>query len=190
MRQLREFQSTLSEGRATRTSGRLCNSNRFQSTLSEGRATIQIRSPARRHIISIHALRGESDGALTELGLAWRHFNPRSPRGERQQTGIIIEGSNTISIHALRGESDTTKMQRILNQRNFNPRSPRGERPYSYFSCAWSTAFQSTLSEGRATADCCCGSAHATFQSTLSEGRATANISKMLRGGLDRFPNF
>lgn len=36
----------------------------------------------------------------------------------------------------------------------------------------------------------CSNDASTKFQSTLSEGRATANISKMLRGGLDRFPNF
>ena len=51
---------------------------------------------------------------------------------------------------------------------HFNPRSPRGERLRTLVTVL----------------------SNYTFQSTLSEGRATANISKMLRGGLDRFPNF
>ena len=50
--------------------------------------------------------------------------------------------------------------------------------------------FQSTLSVGRATRPCSVVREAEKFQSTLSVGRATANISKMLRGGLDRFPNF
>ena len=78
-----------------------------------------------------------------------------------------------ISIHALRGESDRTHISAAHGAQHFNPRSPRGERRTQQRSRQSASKFQSTLSEGRATADCCCGSAHATFQSTLSEGRAT-----------------
>ena len=73
-----------------------------------------------------------------------------------------------ISIHALRGESDKLQDSQHHTGYYFNPRSPRGERL---------TCGRISIITNR-------------FQSTLSEGRATANISKMLRGGLDRFPNF
>ena len=56
--------------------------------------------------ISIHAPREGSDRGGYELAKAGKHFNPRSPRGERP-AGYIC--------HA--------------NHRHFNPRSPRGERP-------------------------------------------------------------
>ena len=73
---------------------------------------------------------------------------------------------------------------------HFNPRSPRGERLGLSDTIYGTKAFQSTLSEGRATTLEETKYFFLKFQSTLSEGRATANISKMLRGGLDRFPNF
>ena len=73
---------------------------------------------------------------------------------------------------------------------HFNPRSPRGERLRTLVTVLSNYTFQSTLSEGRATSPFVMVGAVVVFQSTLSEGRATANISKMLRGGLDRFPNF
>ena len=56
---------------------------RFQSTLSEGRATDTIPADLPPMVISIHALRGESD--ITPAGSIY---------------------DVKISIHALRGESD------------------------------------------------------------------------------------
>ena len=100
------FQSTLSVGRATRTSGRLCNSNRFQSTLSEGRATLC-------SLILVSKL---------------SYFNPRSPRGERPPQSAFPGACPLISIHALRGESDKRRTESRHPQDDFNPRSPRGER--------------------------------------------------------------
>ena len=81
----------------------------FQSTLSARRATLQGFLKSLNLLISIHALREESDLTLTGCGESWENFNPRSPRGERLS---IIDGKiskNIISIHALREESDWSR---------------------------------------------------------------------------------
>ena len=79
-------------------------------------------------VISIHALRGESDEAWIDWKSGTGYFNPRSPWGERpsglwawyrsqrfQSTlsvgratrrAHLCAGYRSISIHALRGESD------------------------------------------------------------------------------------
>ena len=54
-----------------------------------------------RRIISIHALRKESD-----------YVSP------------FVDGTRIISIHALRKESDTLRLTPIIRTSNFNPRSP------------------------------------------------------------------
>ena len=58
-----------------------------------------------------------------------KHFNPRSPRGERpsgsQGRGYSASG---ISIHAPRGGSDGEIRITAYRHQDFNPRSPRGER--------------------------------------------------------------
>ena len=105
---------------------------RFQSTLSVRRATvckIFVRSfiihfnprspwgerlygcnrPFHKLIISIHALREESDIGKSLCSKSWNNFNPRSPWGERPR---VSTSSVAISMH-------------------FNPRSPWGERPYA-----------------------------------------------------------
>ena len=64
---------------------RLASSTVFQSTLSVRRATISITAPDGAHVISIHALREESDPSNFSDG-GKDYF---------------------ISIHALREESDT-----------------------------------------------------------------------------------
>ena len=124
----------------------------FQSTLSVRRAT---RAALMRHIclylISIHALREESDLGNGLQGYMQYNFNPRSPWGERRKQCGIDVISISISIHALREESDVTGLlatilqtlfQSTLSVRratitactevaiiiNFNPRSPWGER--------------------------------------------------------------
>ena len=78
------------------------------------------------------------------------HFNPRSPRGERQstqdgsisrsifQSTLPARGATTqhwynwqilpISIHAPREGSDLVVLIIMVIDRYFNPRSPRGER--------------------------------------------------------------
>ena len=101
--------------------------------------------------ISIHAPRTGSDPARGTNEAAERHFNPRSPHGERpekppaahQPPEISIHAPRTgsdpaahqppeeaeISIHAPRTGSDASPEYRLVREtRYFNPRSPHGER--------------------------------------------------------------
>ena len=119
-----QFQSTLSVRRATHSIDDTMLFFEFQSTLSVRRATIKIPREDRLVVISIHALREESDADFISG----------------------LEEYKRISIHALREESDgifghkiklnsfqsTLSVRRatitfitIINYSdNFNPRSP------------------------------------------------------------------
>ena len=102
----------------------------FQSTLSVRRATQPFEGAQCIDVISIHALREESDNVEHIHMLKYNeYFNPRSPWGERPFSLIIHLQSASISIHALREESDascTIAPDSIISY--FNPRSPWGER--------------------------------------------------------------
>ena len=56
------------------------------------------------------------------------NFNPRSPRGERRQSGFKDEYRVAISIHVPLAGNDALRLKGYWYERNFNPRSPRGER--------------------------------------------------------------
>ena len=126
------------------------------------------------YMISIHALREESDLGVHSLCMIFQifqstlsarratvkcilfdeyqsDFNPRSPRGERQHRTRQAVYKDIISIHALREESDLFPSWYYGNISNFNPRSPRGERLICFQVLLQSTVFQSTLSARRAT---------------------------------------
>ena len=77
----------------------------FQSTLPARGATYTIHAGDAVLAISIHAPRTGSDSLVQPLPSLRRHFNPRSPHGERPR------GVDSSII-----------------RRNFNPRSPHGER--------------------------------------------------------------
>ena len=77
----------------------------FQSTLPAWGATRVGRPVVRVESISIHAPRVGSDSRSQRMKAGSTNFNPRSPRGERQDV-----------------------LEKIWIYRNFNPRSPRGER--------------------------------------------------------------
>ena len=137
--------------------------------------------------ISIHAPRTGSDGNLTRdpqlrsvfqstlpaRGATWwkktssatsRHFNPRSPHGERRRHGRKRKGlcafqstlpargataycdqqrkTLAISIHAPRTGSDGCGLSRYRRHvEYFNPRSPHGERPLPSFSFPGGAAY-------------------------------------------------
>ena len=57
-------------------------------------------------LISIHALREESDGDDRQHRDIGQDFYPRPPRGERPGSAVLLHEPPDISIHALREESD------------------------------------------------------------------------------------
>ena len=57
-------------------------------------------------LISIHALREESDFNCKQQKPSRDHFYPRPPRGERRRELVQADVNFLISIHALREESD------------------------------------------------------------------------------------
>ena len=75
----RPFQSTLSVRRATPTVFTFRQPLIFQSTLSVRRATFHASVRSLAGLISIHALRKESDRANHILTWCSLYFNPRSP---------------------------------------------------------------------------------------------------------------
>ena len=83
---------------------------RFQSTLPARGATVQ------RTFMSAKDI----------------HFNPRSPRGERQCHRPAPVRSWSISIHAPREGSDGSPQRLQKLHQDFNPRSPRGERRHPH----------------------------------------------------------
>ena len=101
----------------------------FQSTLPGWGATQVQPGHTRPQRISIHAPRMGSDFRRPSRSCRFRHFNPRSPDGERlalmRSPGMI----SSISIHAPRMGSDRVRPRCRGLLGDFNPRSPDGERP-------------------------------------------------------------
>ena len=62
-------------------------------------------------VISIHALRGESDPWLLPLRSSTHNFNPRPPRGGRPGRQNHTTRKDDISIHALREEGDQHRLR-------------------------------------------------------------------------------
>ena len=78
------FQSTLPARGATMYFGvKTHGTGQFQSTLPARGATPQVPQPTQQQNISIHAPREGSDPRTGGTADRPRHFNPRSPRGER-----------------------------------------------------------------------------------------------------------
>ena len=100
------FQSTLSEGRATRGPKPDLQSLTISIHALRGESDSNSGDRIKQLYISIHALRGESDYNDSPPMPLDSHFNPRSPRGERPLNNSVNINGFLISIHALRGESD------------------------------------------------------------------------------------
>ena len=96
--------------------------NVFQSTLPAWGATGRPLAKMKFMKISIHAPRVGSDREARHFAWNFGNFNPRSPRGERRSSSLLLR----------------------LSQ-NFNPRSPRGERLMCSFLRGAFHGFQSTL---------------------------------------------
>ena len=194
-----QFQSTLSSRRAT-TAGQVLTktANDFNPRSPHGERPCAWYHLSTRVMISIHALLTESDSTwyvsrpalpisihalLTEsdeltcdfTGTPFHDFNPRSPHGERQDAGHLIQFPRGISIHALLTESDVLPSFFLPNLQNFNPRSPHGERPRnpSQENSDARISIHALLTESDVTKSQQL-SREAEFQSTLSSRRATA----------------
>ena len=59
------------------------------------------------------------------------HFNPRAPRGARQNARDPVSLARGISIHAPREGRDRSSRQPTQRPQDFNPRAPRGARRHS-----------------------------------------------------------
>ncbi len=93
-----------------------------------------------------------------------RHFNPRSPHGERRGAAQSCVPQRKISIHAPRTGSDVVQLKVVYRREkfqstlpargatigvgnhtartlHFNPRSPHGERPSSLPTGRWASNF-------------------------------------------------
>ena len=116
--------------------------------------------------ISIHAPRTGSDPTSARRRRALRHFNPRSPHGERRYRALLESPGNNFNPRSPHGERRVTaapyrrprhfnprsphgerRRRSLLRRTNqyFNPRSPHGERQMSSPDHASSSIFQSTL---------------------------------------------
>ena len=172
-----EFQSTLPARGATINRSFLSVLQvDFNPRSPHGERLIGLINQSKNLMISIHAPRTGSDittsrsscgieifqstlparGAtrrMDGLRLRDKHFNPRSPHGERlvalvlrrlrlafqstlpargatRRQGVCHE-RDAISIHAPRTGSDVREVGELGRHQHFNPRSPHGERPTS-----------------------------------------------------------
>ena len=101
---------------------------RFQPTLPARGATRLIVSSRLARRISTHAPRTGSDEGCSSSAGTSRHFNPRSPHGERRHAARLYDGAVRFQP-TLPARGATIYLQRRSNRlRYFNPRSPHGER--------------------------------------------------------------
>ena len=94
--------------------------------------------------ISIHAPLAGSDHGVHRGLLPLRHFNPRSPCGERRGRKRVTTCTVYFNPRSPCGERRKPTGNRKCN-RNFNPRSPCGERPSLGPDAPCPSGFQSTL---------------------------------------------
>ena len=148
-------------------------------------------------LISIHALREESDAALSPSGRPQRYFNPRPPRGERPTCSqmarrkVLFQSTPSarratlealrvilgveISIHALREESD--RLRRLVRRTHHNefqstPSARRATCRLQRHADGLQISIHALREESDASAPAT-GSPCTTFQSTPSARRAT-----------------
>ena len=146
----------------------------FQSTLPVWGATKREQGIHSRPGISIHAPRVGSDDSVPDRPPRGKHFNPRSPCGERHlwnhcrryaaqfQSTLPVWGATLCAAGGGHAPAD------------FNPRSPCGERLRSTATRWRSWPFQSTLPVWGATKCTNCMIELPIFQSTLPVWGATS----------------
>ena len=191
----RDFNPRSPHGERRRTATHKRRRSRFQSTLPARGATGEAMQGRLTIVISIHAPRTGRDPFVATSSTARRHFNPRSPHGERLNgvftlgNAAIISihaprtGSDTIadfaraalniSIHAPRTGSDPSSRTRRAPSWNFNPRSPHGERRKPGMAGGRSHDFNPRSPHGERRSFAAAPAAFAPFQSTLPARGAT-----------------
>ena len=117
----------------------------FQPTLPARGATDEPLRNGGTLRISTHAPRTGSDARKMQHGnLAYRHFNPRSPHGERPEERL--KHLRRLLFQPTLPARGATPSATILDDvDNFNPRSPHGERRYCDFGHDDTSSFQPTL---------------------------------------------
>ncbi len=123
------FQSTLPAWGATFYKGTVTFSpTTFQSTLPAWGATAAARPFTQTANVSIHAPRVGSDELFSTYFTARDCFNPRSPRGERQQKAAEADPRKRFQSTLPAWGATANCRWSMTTLRSFNPRSPRGER--------------------------------------------------------------
>ena len=98
----------------------------FQSTLpARGATSKAVGNDSRGVLISIHAPRTGSDHEPAAGYCNLRHFNPRSPHGERRPPSTLVQSCATISIHAPRTGSDVALRQQPCDRLRISIHAPR-----------------------------------------------------------------
>ena len=147
-------------------------------------------------IISIHAPRTGSDTTPRMRSTTTRHFNPRSPHGERRAASSVREvrplfqstlpargatlqanlasGHRYISIHAPRTGSDVVEVYNVVAHNQISIHAPRTGSDGSYFQIPHTMGI--SIHAPRTGSDirmCCCRLSRKRFQSTLPARGAT-----------------
>ena len=170
----KSFQSTLPARGATREHDDHLRDLTFQSTLPARGATTKKQAEKANGWISIHAPRTGSDQTQRRGRQSGKHFNPRSPHGERHALANPQCGGENISIHAPRTGSDVIDALTAQRIEAFQSTLPaRGATECTCAQCGAKFEFQSTLPARGATSKPCKGASPAPFQSTLPARGAT-----------------
>ena len=138
------FQSTRPARGATHDGGRLRRGVRVSIHAPRaGRDFGRSVGHLRQRCFNPRAPRGARQDAVCN-GTGWACFNPRAPRGARRKTASFPSAAESFqSTRPARGA--TQRSARFLaSTRGFNPRAPRGARPASRRSIRRPGAFQST----------------------------------------------
>ena len=150
--------------------------SRFQSALPlRGATTLECFWPSVSQLISIRAPLAGSDSSFLSICRLRRHFNPRSPCGERPERDTEFMAEQVIfqSALPLRGATGTTLQDTSASQ-YFNPRSPCGERRSTTTNPLWWKDFNPRSPCGERLLVGLANNADLVFQSALPLRGATA----------------
>ena len=141
----RDFNPRSPHGERRRTATHKRRRSRFQSTLPARGATGEAMQGRLTIVISIHAPRTGRDPFVATSSTARRHFNPRSPHGERLNGVFTLGNAAIISIHAPRTGSDAMRRGWPPDRGRFQSTLPARGATQSPISPAQHSIFQSTL---------------------------------------------